>query len=45
MAVWVRIELSKEDRATLSMWANAGRTEQRLARVMHPRQSRGLEIA
>ena len=32
MAVWVRIELSAEDRATLSMWANAGRTEQRLAK-------------
>ncbi len=32
MPVWVRIELSAEDRATLSMWANAGRTEQRLAK-------------
>lgn len=32
MAVWIRIELSAEDRATLSMWANAGRTEQRLAK-------------
>jgi len=32
MAVWVRVELSAEDRATLSMWANAGRTEQRLVK-------------
>jgi len=32
MAVWVRIQLSSEDKATLTMWANAGRTEQRLAK-------------
>lgn len=31
MPVWIRIHLSDEDKATLSMWANSGKTEQRLA--------------
>lgn len=32
MAVWIRIHLSEDDKATLTMWANSGRTEQRLAK-------------
>lgn len=32
MAVWIRIKLSDEDRALLSMWANSGKMEQRLAK-------------
>jgi transposase len=32
MAVWVRVELSAQDRAMLNVWINAGRTEQRLAK-------------
>ena len=32
MPVWVRIKLSDEDKAVLGMWANSGKTEQRLAK-------------
>lgn len=32
MAVWEGIELGDEDRTTLNMWVNSGRTEQRLAK-------------
>lgn len=32
MPVWIRIKLSEEDKATLSMWANSGKTEQRFAK-------------
>lgn len=32
MPVWVRIKLSEADKATLSMWANSGKTEQRFAK-------------
>ena len=32
MPVWVRIKLSDEDKAILSMWTSSGKTEQRLAK-------------
>ncbi|MDR1489858.1 MAG: helix-turn-helix domain-containing protein [Desulfovibrio sp.] len=32
MPAWIRIKLSDEDRAVLSVWANSGKTEQRLAK-------------